>query len=42
MGKKKAFVTARTGGTLPWYKFTPQFVIMFLLAFSAAFLVIKG
>jgi cellulose synthase (UDP-forming) len=41
MGKKKAFVTARTGGTLPWYKFTPQFIIMSFLAFSAALLVVK-
>ena len=42
MGKKKGFVTARTGGTLPWYKFTPQFIIMFFLAFSAVLLVVKG
>jgi cellulose synthase (UDP-forming) len=40
--KKKPFITARTGGTVPWYKFTVQFVLMALLAYSAVMLAIKG
>jgi len=42
MKKKKPFITARTGGTVPWYKFTVQFVLMALLAYSALMLAIKG
>ncbi len=40
--KKKPFITARTGGKVPWYKFTFQLILMVLLAFSAVFLVLKG
>ncbi len=40
--KKRAFVTARTGGRLPWWRFWPQFTFMFLLLFSIAFLVRSG
>jgi len=38
--KKKPFTTARTGGTMPWRWFWPQFTMMFLLGFSSVYLII--
>lgn len=37
--KKKPFTTARTGGMLPWYRFTPQFILMIALPFAIAILI---
>lgn len=39
--KRRPFTTARTGGLLPWYKFTPQFLIMASLAVSFVLLVMQ-
>lgn len=40
--KKKPFKTARTGGKLPWYKFTPQFLLMGGLLISMFILIREG
>ncbi len=39
--KMKPFTTARTGGKVPWHKFWPQFLIMFLLILSLIILIYK-
>lgn len=40
--KRKSFKTARTGGKLPWYRFWPQFTIMFGLVVSIFVLLASG
>ncbi|MEM4068563.1 MAG: glycosyltransferase family 2 protein [Thermoplasmatales archaeon] len=40
--RRKPFKTARTGGKIPWYRFWPQFTIMFGLIISIFFLVSSG
>ncbi len=42
MHKKRPFTTARTGGVLPWRRFWPQFMFMFLLFLSGIFLIMRG
>ncbi len=39
--KRKPFTTARTGGKMPWHKFWPQFLFMFLLLFSSIILIYR-
>ncbi|WP_287961504.1 glycosyltransferase family 2 protein [Acidiplasma sp.] len=38
----RSFKTARTGGKLPWYKFSPQIIIMIVLFVASSMLVYKG
>ena len=42
MKRKKPFTTARTGGKLPLYKFSPQIIMMILIGISAFILVYRG
>jgi len=40
--KKRPFTTARTGGKLPWYKFSPQIIIMIAVFIASSILAYEG
>lgn len=42
MKEKKPFTTARTGGKMPWYKFSPQIIIMVAVFTASILLVYRG
>ena len=42
MKKKKPFTTARTGGKVPWHRFSPQIIIMVAVFTASILLVYRG
>lgn len=42
MKRKKPFTTARTGGRLPLYKFSPQITMMVLIGIASSILIYRG